>query len=103
MSNPDDYLISILCDYFVDLQLHECVGSALGVLGPDAFLCLLPLNLDAEDISDANVWLLPLLKHYIVGAHLRYFTENILEIVRRLRQKSLKVLIFSCNKLMSFF
>ncbi|XP_010917404.1 uncharacterized protein [Elaeis guineensis] len=72
-------------------QLHECVGSALGALGPHAFLCLLPLNLDAEDISDANVWLLPLLKHYIVGAHLRYFTEKILETVRRLQQKSLKL------------
>ncbi|KAG1334382.1 RRP12-like protein [Cocos nucifera] len=72
-------------------QLHECVGSALGALGPHVFLRLLPLNLDADDISDANVWLLPLLKHYIVGAHLRYFTEKILEIVRRLQQKSLKL------------
>nr|XP_010932375.1 RRP12-like protein [Elaeis guineensis] len=72
-------------------QLHDCVGSALGALGPDAFLHLLPLNLDAEDISDANVWLLPILKQYIIGARLSFFTEKILKIVSRIQQKSLKL------------
>lgn len=103
MLKPDDCLVSTLCDHPINLQLHECVGSALGALGPDAFLCLLPLNLDAEDISDANVWLLPILKRYMVGARLSFFTKKILKIVSRIQQKSIKVPIFSSNKLMSVF
>lgn len=53
---------------YVSLQLHECFGSALGAMGPEAFLGLLPLNLEANDPSEVNVWLFPILKQYVVGA-----------------------------------
>ncbi|KAK9275403.1 hypothetical protein L1049_022667 [Liquidambar formosana] len=69
-------------------QLHECVGSALGAMGPQAFLSLLPLKLDVEDQSEANVWLFPILKQYTVGAHLSFFTKSILGMVGPIRQKS---------------
>ncbi|KAG9443732.1 hypothetical protein H6P81_015072 [Aristolochia fimbriata] len=72
-------------------QLLECVGSAVGAMGPKNFLSLLPLNLDVDDLSDANVWLLPVLKQYIVGAHLSFFTHDILGLVGTLQQKSEKL------------
>lgn len=69
-------------------QLHECVGSALAAMGPETFLGILPLNLEAEDPSMVNVWLFPILKQYTVGAHLSFFIESILGMARLLRQKS---------------
>ncbi|KAL2338811.1 hypothetical protein Fmac_013257 [Flemingia macrophylla] len=72
-------------------QLHECFGSALVAMGPETLLSLIPLNLETEDLSDANVWLFPILKHYIVGAPLNYFTEEILTMIKRIREKAQKL------------
>ena len=77
------------------MQLHECVGSALVAMGPETFLSLLPLNLEAEGLSDANIWLFPILKQYTVGARLSFFTEEILSMIGRTKQKSCQVQIFT--------
>ncbi|XP_054821263.1 uncharacterized protein LOC129320102 isoform X2 [Prosopis cineraria] len=69
-------------------QLHECLGSALVAMGPETFLSLLPLNLEADDLSNANIWLFPILKHYTVGARLSFFTKEILSVIGHLRQRS---------------
>lgn len=69
-------------------QLHECVGSALGAMGPETFLGFLPLNLEAKDLSEVNVWLFPILKQYVVGARLSFFVDTILGIVEKMRQQS---------------
>ncbi|XP_027329216.1 RRP12-like protein isoform X2 [Abrus precatorius] len=72
-------------------QLHECFGSALVAMGPETLLSLIPLNLEAEDLADANIWLFPILKHYIVGAPLNYFTEVILGMIKCVREKAQKL------------
>ncbi|ONH97511.1 hypothetical protein PRUPE_7G193800 [Prunus persica] len=72
-------------------QLHECLGSALVAMGPETFLGLLPLNLEAEDSSQVNVWLFPILKQYTIGARLSFFTESILGMVRTIKEKSRKL------------
>lgn len=74
------------------MQLHACLGSALVAMGPETLLSLIPLNLEAEDLADSNIWLFPILKQYIVGARLNYFTEEILPLIERVRQKAQKVL-----------
>ncbi|KAF2304163.1 hypothetical protein GH714_028179 [Hevea brasiliensis] len=33
-------------------ELHECLGSALGAMGPETYLSLLPLKLEADDLSE---------------------------------------------------
>ncbi|KAF7836830.1 RRP12-like protein [Senna tora] len=78
---PDD-------DFPFRKQLHECLGTALVAMGPETFLSLLPLNLEAEDLSDANVWVFPILKHYTVGARLSFFKEEILSMIGRVKQRS---------------
>ncbi|KAM7276742.1 hypothetical protein ACFE04_018608 [Oxalis oulophora] len=72
-------------------QLHECVGSALGAIGPETFLSLLPLNLEADDLADVNVWLFPILKHYTVGGQLSFFTETILGRIAWAKKKARKL------------
>ncbi|GAB4838105.1 hypothetical protein Ancab_027636 [Ancistrocladus abbreviatus] len=71
-------------------QLHECIGSALGAMGPETFLSILPLNLKAGNLSEANVWLLPILKQYTVGARLRFYIEALLGMVGYIKQESRK-------------
>ncbi|GMH03569.1 hypothetical protein Nepgr_005408 [Nepenthes gracilis] len=72
-------------------QLHECIGSALGAMGPEIFLSFLPLNLEADDLSEANVWLFPILKQHIVGGRLRFYIESLLGMVAHIKQKSRKL------------
>lgn len=78
-------------------QLHECVGSALGAMGPQTFLNILPLKLDTEDQFEANIWLFPILKKYTVGAHLSFFTDTILDMIGQMRKKSHRVQVSSRN------
>lgn len=70
------------------LQLHECVGTALGAMGPENFLSLLPLDLGVPDLSDSNLWLFPILKQYIVGSNLSFFTNSVLPMAVEMKQKS---------------
>ncbi|KAJ1418786.1 hypothetical protein SESBI_15725 [Sesbania bispinosa] len=72
-------------------QLHACLGSALVAMGPETLLSLVPLNLEAEDLSDANIWLFPILKQYTVCARLSYFVEEILPMIKRVRGKARKL------------
>lgn len=72
-------------------QLHECLGSALVAMGPETFLGLLPLNLEAEDSTQVNVWLFPILKQHTIGARLSFFRESILGMVRTIKEKSRKL------------
>ncbi|GLT98825.1 hypothetical protein SLE2022_163050 [Rubroshorea leprosula] len=72
-------------------QLHECLGSALGAMGPETFLGLLPLNLEANDPSGVNVWLFPILKQHVIGAHLSFFTDTLLCMIGKMKQRSQKL------------
>lgn len=80
--------------FFSLFQLHECLGSALGAMGPETFLNFLPLKLDSQDLSEANLWLFPILKQYIVGARLSFFTESVLSLAAVVKQKSKMVRMF---------
>lgn len=62
-------------------------------MGPETFIGFLPLNLEAEDLGEVNVWLFPILKQYTIGARLSFFTESILGMVEVIRNKSRQVLI----------
>ncbi|MCE3049221.1 hypothetical protein HAX54_044413 [Datura stramonium] len=57
-------------------------------MGPESFLTLLPLKLDAQDLSETNIWLLPILKQNIVGVRLSFFTNSILSMVGAMKKRS---------------
>ncbi|KAL8239996.1 hypothetical protein R6Q59_016563 [Mikania micrantha] len=77
-------------DFLYRKQLHDCMGVAVVALGPETFLKCLPLNVEAQDPSDTNVWLFPILKQNIVGARLSFFNEYILDSIRVLKLRSAK-------------
>ena len=75
--------------------MHECLGSALVAMGPEKFLGLLPLNLEAKDPSEVNDWLFPILTKYTIGARLSFFKNSVLDMVGIMRKKSEKVIKLS--------
>ncbi|KAJ0758962.1 putative armadillo-like helical protein [Helianthus annuus] len=96
---PDD-------DFLYRKQLHDCMGVAVVALGPETFLKLLPLNVEAKDLSDVNVWLFPILKQNIVGARLSFFNESLLDNIKFLKLKStrnLDGLVYSMWSLLPSF
>lgn len=62
---------------FCVLQLQECIGSAITAMGPEKLLMLLPISLNEENLDCSNVWLLPILKKYVVGSSLGFFMEHV--------------------------
>ncbi|KNA13159.1 hypothetical protein SOVF_119210 [Spinacia oleracea] len=72
-------------------QLQDCIGSALGAVGPEEFLSILPLKLEADNLSEINDWLFPIIKQYTVGARLRFYVESLLGTIGSLKQKSYKL------------
>ncbi|KAG8373862.1 hypothetical protein BUALT_Bualt11G0069400 [Buddleja alternifolia] len=75
-------------DFAFRKQLHDCLGAAIGAMGPENFLSLLPLKLEVQDLSEANIWTFPIMKQYIVGADLKFFTNSILPMIGAMRRKS---------------
>ncbi|KAF3792282.1 RRP12-like protein [Nymphaea thermarum] len=73
---------------FQILSLHKCLGSALGAMGPENFLSILPLKFNVEDPSQVDVWLLPILKQHTVGGRLSFYIHTILNSALTLKQKS---------------
>ncbi|KAJ0762602.1 putative armadillo-like helical protein [Helianthus annuus] len=99
-------LLSVIKVPRVSLQLHDCMGVAVVALGPETFLKLLPLNVEAKDLSDVNVWLFPILKQNIVGARLSFFNESLLDNIKVLKLKStrnLDGLVYSLWSLLPSF
>lgn len=73
-----------------DLQLQECVGAAVTALGPEKMLTLLPISLDAENFTCSNIWLVPILKKYVIGGSLGYFMEHIMPLAESFERASHK-------------
>ncbi|KAJ9695854.1 hypothetical protein PVL29_011032 [Vitis rotundifolia] len=72
-------------------HLQECIGSAVTALGPERILVLLPISLDAENFTCSNIWLVPILNKYVVGASLRYFMEHVMPLAESFKRASHKV------------
>ncbi|CAG8693171.1 3787_t:CDS:1, partial [Dentiscutata erythropus] len=69
----------------------KTLGAAIANMGPQAFLNVLPLNLENPD-NNKNIgraWLLPLLKDHITNTELGYFIQELIPLSERLAQKSL--------------
>ena len=61
-------------------------------MGPETFLNIVRLNLEASDLSEVNVWLFPILKQYTVGGRLSFFTEYISRMIETMSQKAQQVI-----------
>ncbi|KAL7169027.1 hypothetical protein ACSBR2_034119 [Camellia fascicularis] len=72
-------------------HLQECIGSAVIAIGPEKILALLPINPNAEDPSCSNVWLIPILRNYVVGSSLGFFMEHVVPLAESFQRVCAKV------------
>ncbi|KAJ1724629.1 pre-rRNA processing protein [Coemansia erecta] len=61
-------------------EADAVLGAAVRAMGPEAFLSVLPLNLNADQNKNevGRAWLLPLMKGHVRNAPLQYFVERML-------------------------
>nr|POF18969.1 rrp12-like protein [Quercus suber] len=71
-------------------HLRKCIGSAVIAMGPERILTLLPISLHA-DLTCLNIWLIPILKDYVVEASLGYYIENVVPLAKSFERASRKV------------
>ncbi|KAL1075665.1 hypothetical protein V6Z11_D11G380100, partial [Gossypium hirsutum] len=71
-------------------HLQNCVGSVVTVFGPERMLTLLPITLAVDNLMHSNMWLVPILKDYVVGASLSYYMEHIVPLAKSFQQASCK-------------
>ncbi|KAK7815330.1 rrp12-like protein [Quercus suber] len=71
-------------------HLPKCIGSAVIAMGPERILTLLPISLHA-DLTCLNIWLIPILKDYVVEASLGYYIENVVPLAKSFERASRKV------------
>ena len=70
------------CSFYHDFQLQHCIGSAVIAMGPERILTLLPISFHADDFTCSNIWLIPILKNYVVEASLGYYMEHIVPLAK---------------------
>lgn len=71
-------------------------------MGPETFLSVVRLNLEASDLSEVKVWLFPILKQYTVGGRVSFFTETIFSMVETMSQKAQQVIFIISRCLMIY-
>lgn len=59
-------------------------------MGPERILTLLPISLHDDDFTCMNIWLIPILKDYVVGASLGYYMEHIVPLAKSFERASHK-------------
>lgn len=78
------------------MQLQKCIGSAVSAMGPESFLTLVPISLNEHSYTYLNIWLVPILKHYITGASLAYYMEHIMPLAKSFKKASRKGIFATC-------
>ncbi|KAL0095069.1 NUC173 domain-containing protein [Phycomyces blakesleeanus] len=70
-------------------QLDKTLGAAIATMGPEAFLAILPLNLETPSSSDSvgRAFLLPLLKAYTTNTSLGFFANFFIPLGDRLAER----------------
>ncbi|CAI9099900.1 OLC1v1036792C3 [Oldenlandia corymbosa var. corymbosa] len=71
-------------------NLRKCIGAAVVSMGPEKLLALLPISLNPKDFSCSNLWLIPILKDYVVGSSLQFFMEYFVTLADSFQRESMK-------------
>jgi ribosomal RNA-processing protein 12 len=71
-------------------ELDKTLGAAIATMGPEAFLNILPLNLESSSSTGAigRAFLLPLLIKYTTNTSLAYFVNVLMPLGDRLTEKA---------------
>ncbi|KFP71870.1 RRP12-like, partial [Acanthisitta chloris] len=72
--------------------VDQAVGAAVSTMGPEVLLEAVPLEIDGkeETLEFPRSWLLPVLRDYVQGARLGFFTSYFLPLAAALKSRALE-------------
>ncbi|EEP81426.1 conserved hypothetical protein [Uncinocarpus reesii 1704] len=72
-------------------EADKVLGAAIGAMGPEAVLKILPLNITQQKAGEpGRVWLLPILRDYVSNTRLGYFRSEFVPLSEALFQRVLE-------------
>uniref|UniRef100_A0A8C3CNF5 Ribosomal RNA processing 12 homolog n=1 Tax=Cairina moschata TaxID=8855 RepID=A0A8C3CNF5_CAIMO len=73
-------------------EVDQAVGAAVAAMGPEVLLEAVPLQIDGkeENLDFPRSWLLPVLRDYVQGARLGFFTSYFLPLAATLKRRALE-------------
>ncbi|NWH70588.1 RRP12 protein, partial [Piaya cayana] len=73
-------------------EVDQAVGAAVSAMGPEVLLEAVPLEIDGkeETLDFPRSWLLPVLRDYVRGARLGFFTSYFLPLAAALKSRALE-------------
>lgn len=78
-------------DFELRDQADQVFGAAAEAMGPEAFLKVLPLNLESSNAQQpGRAWLLPLLKTHIKSTSFAHFSNEFMPMSQRFHAKMIK-------------
>lgn len=81
-------MVTHQCLIYYDSQLQRCIGSVVIAMGPEKILSVVPISLHPDDLSCSNVWLVPILRDYVVGSSLEYYMDYIVPLAKSFKRAS---------------
>ncbi|XP_030526006.2 RRP12-like protein [Rhodamnia argentea] len=75
-------------DASITVHLQRCIGSAVIAMGPEKMLSVVPISLLPDDFSCSNVWLVPILRDYVVGSSIEYYMDYIVPLAKSFKRAS---------------
>lgn len=81
-------MVTHQCLIYCDSQLQRCIGSAVIAMGPEKMLSVVPISLHPNNFSSSNVWLVPILRDYVVGSSLEYYMDYIVPLAKSFKRAS---------------
>uniref|UniRef100_A0A8C6NAX8 RRP12-like protein n=1 Tax=Melopsittacus undulatus TaxID=13146 RepID=A0A8C6NAX8_MELUD len=73
-------------------EVDQAVGAAVSSMGPEVVLEAVPLGIDGKELTldFPRSWLLPVLRDYVQGARLSFFTSYFLPLAAALKSRALE-------------
>ncbi|KAI9849026.1 MAG: hypothetical protein M1837_005917 [Sclerophora amabilis] len=72
-------------------EADEVLGKAIGAMGPESVLQLLPLNLaQSRPGNPGRAWLLPILRNFVGNTHLAHFRSEFVPLSETIFQRTLE-------------
>ncbi|NWI52355.1 RRP12 protein, partial [Calyptomena viridis] len=73
-------------------EVDQAVGAAVSTMGPEVLLEAVPLDIDGkeETLDFPRSWLLPVLRDYVQGTRLGFFTSYFLPLAATLKNRALE-------------
>ncbi|XP_061228446.1 RRP12-like protein [Neopsephotus bourkii] len=73
-------------------EVDQAVGAAVSAMGPEVVLEAVPLGIDGKELTldFPRSWLLPVLRDYVQGARLGFFTSCFLPLAAALKSRALE-------------